>query len=571
MHLLNAARKTMKCIPFVHEHSATVATEYFNTVQNQDENQRAFTLVTAGPGLTNAVTGIAGAYLESRECLIIGGQVKSEDLSPSHVRQRGIQEIDGVKLVESICKDVLQINTQVSLEVVTSLISLGSTGRKGPIFIEICLDVQGEPLGDVPTVNPSATRRAIRLDHASREASQVVLKALSEAERPVLMLGGGVNYERARAHLQNFESLGVPLMTTWNGFDRLPDNHPLFFGRPNNWGQRAANLLVAQADLIVALGTRLGVQQTGFNREKWTSARVLRVEVDECETWENDPANIDTLIADANVVLDLVAGHSFSFGKWIDYCRSVSALLPVKQRAQQVGEGFFDPNELIELLSVHLPADSTIVPASSGSGQFLPMQQFVMKLGQRVVTNKGLASMGYGLAGAIGASLARPLAPTVLIEGDGSFAQNLQEVGTVMANALNLKVFLIDNDGYASIRSTQKRHFGGEYIGCDSASGLELPDWRKLAEAYGVQCPELNLARPLEAQLLEVLEQPGPSITVVRIDPEFEFTPKVGSRVHPDGSIQSDPIFDMLPRLNTQQVELVTQFPLPTPLSVGVD
>ena len=546
MHLLDSARSRMQCTPFVHEVSATIAVEYFNQIH---PTKRAYALVTAGPGITNAITGMAGAYLESRECLVVGGQVKSADLAHGEVRQRGIQEIDGVAIAEPVSKATLQITEPVPDDSVVAAVASGSTDRRGPVFIEFCLDAQAAL---VAASTPDANGFTTGPDWAAVETAPLVAErieeALSTAKRPVLLIGGGVLPEVAWSSSSGLVDLGVPLMTTWNGMDRIPDSHPLFAGRPNTWGQRSANVLLAQADLIIALGTRLGMQQTGFNWQQWGPGYVIQVDVDEAELHKGHPRVDASYRADANAVLRLLAeGGAHDFSEWTAFCREVRDLLPMVDPANTQGESFLSPFELVDGLSDTLTARDIVIPASSGSGQFVPMEVFRVTAGQRVLTNKGLASMGYGLAAAIGAALAAPDRRVVLIEGDGSFSQNIQELGTVAVQNLNLKIFLLANDGYASIRTTQRNYFGGEYLGCDGASGLGLPSWSGLADAFGIPWCEVGPAGLADPVVREMLEAPGPALFIVRVDPDQTYFPKVTSRVGKDGVMESNPIHRMSP------------------------
>ena len=569
MHLLNSARTRMKCVPFVHEVSAAIAAEYYNEVwstHDLEHEGRAYTLVTAGPGITNAVTGIAGAFLESRDLLVLGGQVKSSDLSNGQVRQRGIQEIDGSAIVRPICKVSERIENPVSSQVIRSWVAEGLTDRRGPVFLEVCLDAQGsqvqrsavdfEPLG-TNIVSPE------RRDTVA-QAVEAIHEELRRAKRPVLLIGGGVAPSVAWRNADGLDRLGIPVMTTWNGFDRVSDDHPCFVGRPNTWGQRSANILLAQSDLIVVLGSRLGIQQTGFNWQSWSSGRVIQIEIDPAELVKGHPQVEAGIAADANEVLaqlvemnlnDIQVDHD-----WTDFCSRVRKMVPLIDDANMNDDGFVSPYELVSELSDLMVAGEILIPASSGSGQFVPMEVFRSKPGQRVITNKGLASMGYGLPAAIGAALAAPDVRTFLIEGDGSFSQSIQELGTVAVNNLNLKILILDNDGYASIRTTQKNYFGGVYLGCDAATGLGFPAWCELATAFGIPALVLDTYGLKSDDARTLLEAPGPAIFVVPVDPDQTYFPKVTSRIQDDGSMQSNPIHYMFPELPHEVASEVFKF-----------
>jgi acetolactate synthase-1/2/3 large subunit len=560
MHLLDSARTRMTCVPVVHEVSGAIAAEYFAEVA---EVERAYALVTAGPGITNALTGVAGAYLESHECLLIGGQVKSADLARGTLRQRGIQEIDGLAVAAPVCNAALRIEQPLPDAEVVEAISAGTTDRRGPVFLEFCLDAQGAM---VPITEPDVGAfhqgpPAAMVDAAAGAAEQI-LQRVRLAERPVLLIGGGVTRATAWSLADDLARLGLPLMTTWNGMDRVADDHPCFAGRPNTWGQRAANVLLAQSDCIIALGTRLGMQQTGFNWQEWGPGFVAQVDVDRAELNKGHPRVDLPLRADANSVLARLAATALDadrYTPWRDHCALVRRALPLLDPQNIQGDEFCSPYDLVDQLSDLLTDRDVLIPASSGSGQFVPMEVFRVKRGQRIVTNKGLASMGYGLAAAIGAAMGSG-ERTVLIEGDGSFSQNVQELGTVAAQQLNLKIFLLDNDGYASIRTTQRNYFGGVYLGCDTATGLGFPNWTRLAQTYDLPHLAVGAAGLRDPVVRAGLEAPGPMLFIVRVDPDQTYYPKVTSRIADDGSMVSNPIHRMYPDLPDDQWAQVYRF-----------
>jgi acetolactate synthase-1/2/3 large subunit len=549
MHLLDGVRKRMKCVPFVHEVAAGIAAEYFNASAGEG---RAFALVTAGPGLTNVVTAIGGAWLESRELLLLGGQVKSSDLALGKVRQRGIQEIDGRDIAAPICKASVTLTEPIDRAAFAEFVELTRTPRRGPVFLEFCLDVQGAPverneLEARPGTSPAALPRATEAEVTN------VRQLLERAIRPVLLLGGGVSREAAVAARPLLTSCGLPVMTTWNGIDRVDSADPFYFGRPNTWGQRSANIILQSADVLVALGTRLGLQQTGFNWQEFVpNGTVVQVDIDPAELGKGHPRLDLALCADADDLLPrLLAGLHLdaSVGEWRAFAREVIELLPLSDPANEHAGGYFDPYDWTLELSALCSAEDVVIPASSGGANSVSLQTFQQKLGQSIVTNHGLAAMGYGLSGAIGAALGHPGRRTVLIEGDGGFAQNLQELGTVAVNALPLKCFLMANEGYASIRSTQRNYFGGDYVGCDTKTGLGFPDWEMLFAAYGIPAIELRDGWTEDARFRELWESNAPAGFVVPIDPEQSYFPKISSRVTSTGSMESNPLHRMSPDL----------------------
>lgn len=563
MHLLESASSKFTCIPVVHEVTAGIAAEYFNEAQI-NTNHKAFALVTAGPGLTNIITAMAGAFLESRDLLVVGGQVKSSDLGNGRVRQSGIQEIEGMVLTKSLTVNQLQIRQPVARHDVESVIRTGLSGRKGPVFIEFCIDAQGNEF-----VEEFAQVRQVDLVDSTPSQTLLsgeLIEVIKRAKRPVLLIGGGVHRSTALVLERKLEGLPIPVMTTWNGADRISSAAKSYFGRPNTWGQRFSNVILQQSDLLIALGTRLGMQQTGFNwKEFLPLGEIIQVDVDESELSKPNPFVRYQLHGDANQIIhsvvDVLSGSKTQpeWGNWIDFCRLVKGTLPLSEASNNTKGPYINPYDFyLELSELTEPGDS-IIPSSSGASETVAMQALNQKSGTTIVTNKGLASMGYGLAGAIGASLAGANR-VIHIEGDGGFAQNIQDLGTVSAQSLNIKSFILCNDGYASIRMTQKSYFDGHYLGCDKKTGLGLPDWNHLGMAYSIPVTSLDPASSTAEQLREVFSKEGPAIILVPVDPDQTYFPKITSRIEPGGQIVSNPIHLMSPPLDSEISEKVFRF-----------
>jgi len=557
MHLLASMRTRFHCVAVVHEVTAGLAAEYFN---EHSTGEKAFVLVTAGPGLTNVLTAIAGSWLESRELLVIGGQVKSTDLAGPGMRQRGIQEIDGVALCRPICKAVARIEKPASRSTIQSLVATTRNGRKGPVFIEICLDVQGAPVdrsdledqyldGDeIPKITDS--------DFAK------VRELLQSAQRPVLLLGGGLS-RVATSELQvELDALGIPILTSWNGADRYASDRPMWFGRPDTWGMRGANLVMQQADVLVVLGARLSLQQTGFNWQKFVPhGRVIHVDIDPSETDKGHPSTDLALNVDANDLLKKISRISGIYvPEWVTLCKRIKAECSLADPQNSVHSDFYDPYEFVIRLSELCKSDDAIVPCSSGGANTVMMQSFLNTTGQVFFNDKALAAMGYGLGGAIGAAIASNGRRTVLVEGDGGFVQNLQDLATVAVRALNVKIFVFANEGYASIRMTQRNYFGGEYLGCDTSTGLGFPDWATLADAYGIKSMTLSGNYEDNEEFADLWESVDPVLFIVPIHPEQTYFPKISSRVLASGGMESSPLDDMTPELTAEQRQVVAPF-----------
>lgn len=555
MHMLDGARTRFTCVPVVHEVAAGIAAEYFN---ESNGSGKAFALVTAGPGVSNIVTAMGGAWLESRELLVIAGQVKSEDLATNGIRQRGIQEIDGVGLTRAVAKAAVQMATPMTKPEFFNTVKLGMEGRPGPIFIELCLDVQGGPPVEEATVSADVTPNQV----VSSSDLSVVVEKLKSAQRPILLIGGGVSRGAANELESRFGSAGIPVMTTWNGADRIDSAHPLYLGRPNTWGQRGPNLLVAQSDLLIAVGTRLGMQQTGFNWQEYgKNAFVVHVDIDQSELDKGHPRTDMKLRVDADDFLQRLLANQFGgWPEWLAYGHEVLSLLPLDDPQNETGDGFVSPFDFYAELSALATKDDVIIPCSSGGANSVSMQVITQKHGQVIITDKGLASMGYGLSGAIGAAMAHPGRRTFLVEGDGGFAQNLQELATVAVNKLPIKTFIFANNGYGSIRMTQKNYFGGAYLGCDTETGLGFPEWTTLFASFGIPCLEIGRDWATNPDVREALHSSGPWGFIVPVDPLQTYWPKITSRITETGSMESNPLHMMSPDLSPELFAKVTKF-----------
>lgn len=546
MHLTESLSRYLTGVPVVHEVAAGIAAEYFNEVS---PGKRALALVTTGPGITNIVTAIAGAWLESRELLVIGGQVKTADLATDGLRGRGIQEVNGVELLRSTTKKSVQFRAPVAAAEFKEIVSTSWMPRKGPVFIEFPLDVQAADRA--PEAIGAA--EAPDLPHASAAQLDDVVARFNGARKPVLLIGGGVSYATAAALQQRFAETAVPVMTTYNGADRVDGDAPYYLGRPNTWGQRSSNIIIQQSDLIIAVGTRLGMQQTGFNWQEFgRDAQVVQVDIDPTELRKGHPRIDVGLCVDADDFLArFMAADLARHDKWLAYGRRVRAAVPRVEPVNQTGEAYISPYDFIVTLETLTKTDDLVVPCSSGSAFTLSMQLYKQKFGQRMLTNKSLASMGYGLSGAIGACVAGGNAHrTILIEGDGGFAQNMQEVGTAEVNDLNLKMFIFHDQGHASIRMTQINYFKGKYLGCDRPSGLGLPSWTKLFTAWDVPVVQVNRGFENDPVFLEHFNQPGLCAFIVNIDPQQSYFPKISSRITASGSMESNPIDRMSPEID---------------------
>jgi acetolactate synthase-1/2/3 large subunit len=556
MHLLESASHRFTCVPFVHEVGATIAADYFNEISI--DGQKSFVIVTAGPGLTNAITGIAGAWTDSRELLIIGGQAKSSELSKGNYRQIGFQEIDGVTLCSSITKAAFRVDSQISKQELFNLVNISKTPRKGPVFIEVCLDVstqEREELmeDDISYEFDNSINSLFKVDIVNR-ISQEISQMITNSARPLLLIGGGIS---RNTNLNPLFDLEIPIATTFNGADRVGIDYEYYCGKPNWYGSRWSNILIQQSDLIIALGTRLGIMQVGYNWEAFApKAKIVQVEIDATETTKGFP-NVDSVfLGDCNLVARQIPSlidpdTKNMFSEWKMFIKMVRSELNHPDKSNTAGKDYVESSSFIFDLMKITSGGEVIIPCSSGAAAYESAMRIISNKGkQLMVTSHAMASMGYGLSGAIGAAFAHTNKKTIMFEGDGGFAQNLQEIGTAAINKLNLKIFIMDNSGYQSIRGNQKNSFAGHYVGCDKTTGLGLPDWEKIGIAFGVKTFVVTANTAFSKEFLALFNSPGLAIFIVKIDPEQTYWPRLMSSTNADGIVISSPLHQMNPPLS---------------------
>lgn len=553
MHLVEASSRKFICVPFIHEVGCAIAAEYFNETSNGPH--KAFVLVTAGPGLTNTITGIASAWAEGRELLIVGGQAKSSELSGTKYRQIGFQEMDGVSLCKSITKESYLIDKQVKKSEILRLIELTRIDRKGPVFLEFCLDISMLPADE--KLNDQVD---FKIETTQFEILEIpmILSLLRNSLRPIILIGGETprNYD-----LTDFKKIGIPIATTFNGADRVGVEYEYYAGRPNWYGSRWSNLLLQQADLIIAVGARLGLMQVGYNWKSFAAnAQIVQVFSDESEMSKNFPRVDLKIVSRSDVFLNQIKEKlqyldAEKFEEWRKFVVKLRTELAVPETVNLSRPGFVEPLKFVfELINSATTKSDIIIPCSSGEASYVgPMRVILNKEGQIMVTNNAMASMGYGLSGAIGASLANLEKRVILFEGDGGFAQNLQELSTVKTNNLNIKIFLMNNGGYMSIKQNQKNVFNGHYIGCDIASGLGMPNWESIAKAFGIKYFKLDQFSLNSNEFENVLNSKDAVFFDVQIDPEQTYYPKIISFKNSFGQIESNPLHIMEPPLSEIQ------------------
>ena len=542
MFLLKSAAARFECVPVVHEVATGIAADYAT-----EAGVKSFALVTTGPAVTNIATAMAGAHLESKFLLVVAGQVKSTDMSQGRIRQKGIQELDAKSFTSSISSSVLSIDRPVDKQKVMLALDHAKTRRAGVCFIEICVDIQNVPAtDDLETSHLSFHRE----QHFQGDPAEI----LKNSERPLVILGSDTKRHSLIPRLCEFAQ--IPVATTWTAMDRVDSRSPVYAGRPNHYGMRWANLVIQQADAIFAMGTRLGMQTTGFNVAEFAPKAKIFMNYSDYEEIQNTPlrlAGFSTLNPEAIAQTFLTQPTNKTWGKWLAYVQKVRILA---ESTPTSGAGGLNPYQFIQNMAKVAKHNDLIAVGSSGNTYTEFMQTFE-QTGQTIINRPAIASMGYGLSGGIGLSVAYPKRRVWVIEGDGGFAQNLQELGT-MRNR-NIKLFLFDNDGYQSIRVTHER-FLGEPMGCSIDTGLGLPDWGRLFEAYGIEHTTITKERWFESKHIKsLLDSTEPVAFIVKVDPSVNINEKIPTRVQ-NQKITSAPLHIMEPDLPSAIFSQVNKF-----------
>jgi acetolactate synthase-1/2/3 large subunit len=550
-----------------HEQACAMAAEAYARISGKP----GILVVTTGPGGINALNGVFGAWTDSIPMLVISGQVKRATCLGSYdstgLRQLGDQEADILAMVRSITKYAVQVRQPEEIRYhLEKALHLATHGRPGPVWLDIPIDVQSasvepeELLGfDPAELDDGAAAPGSIAGHA-----RWILERIAEAKRPVIMAGTGIRLGNA---LPEFEAvirqLAIPVVTAWT-HDLIASDDPLFCGRPGTIGTRAGNFTVQNADLLLVLGSRLNVRQTSYNWEAFAPhALKIQVDIDGAElkkpTVRPDHAiccDVKPLLAELAEQLPASGHDPARYGSWLAWCRERLSLYPNVNSQQREYRGKINPYHFIETLVDQLEADD-IIACGNATACIVPFQVARLKAGQRLFSNSGCASMGYDLPAAIGAWFGAQdgrgsQERVVCLAGDGSLQMNIQELQTVAHYGIPLKLFVLNNRGYLSIRSSQANFFG-RLAGEGPDNGVSFPDFAKVAAAYGIASSHLNQA-DFTAEIRHILAAPGPHLCEVILDETQGFEPRMSSRQLEDGRIVTPPLEDMHPFLSREEL-----------------
>lgn len=562
MHLDDSLGKNQNLdgICMLHEQGAAIAAEAYARVNDS----YGCCLVTSGPGATNALTGLVGSYIDSIPVVFISGQVKRADLKDNTgLRQFGIQEVDIISMVKEHTKYAVRVDDPLLIRYeLEKAASLAMEGRPGPVWIDIPLDIQASEV-DAESLQSYTEHKEYP---ASENEVDTTIQMLNSAKRPVLMLGHGIRLGHAIDLAREFyQTLGIPVLTSWNGVDLIEEEHPLYFGRPGFVGHRAANFIIQNADFVLTLGTRLGITNTGYNYDDFLkNAKHVMVDIDPAETRKKSVHPSLSINADVKDFLEKMIAKMSSISlkeeemnTWLDRCKKLKTDYPVFIEEQKARDGFVSNYDLIHEVTSQMKPDDIYQFPSSGTTVDIAMKSFEIKWGQRAFLTKGLASMGYEVPACVGSCIGSGGRRVVSVTGDGSFAMNMQELEVIHRYNLPVKIFVSDNQGYSMIYTSQHNNFHGRLTGCTVDSGLTLPDMKAVANAFGIKGLHIEKRSELKEVVSQALAYDGPVICTVKTDITQIIVPRQGNYMKEDGQMASRPLEDMVPLIDRDEFEEV--------------
>lgn len=558
-----------------HEQACAIAAEAYARL----ENKIAAVCVTTGPGGTNAITGVVGGWLDSIPMFVISGQVRYDttaryalQFTGTPLRAMGDQEYDIVKSVEPMTKFAYMVEDPKTIRwALEKAWHLATTGRPGPVWVDIPVNYQGSFIEteELEGYDP-AEDDALLPPPVSDDVIKTVLEKLKNAKRPVFHAGYGIRLSGGyEAFRRVADKLNIPVVTYWNAIDLIEDDHPLYVGRAGNMGDRPGNWAIQNADLILAVGTRISIRQVGYNWKTWArAAEVIMVDIDQAEL-KKPTLHVEMPVwADAKdflTKLDAAVSETVFRGEqWLETChrwkKEYPAVLPRQWEENGTTANVY---AFIRYMSSLLP-EGSLTAVSNGACCVAGHQTYVIKKGTRFANNSAVASMGYGLPAAIGTCIGGGRRETICLEGDGSIMMNLQELQTILTNKLPIKIFLINNSGYHSIRITQNNLFSNHCkVGIGEESGdLSFPVFEKLVKAFGYPYYCAHSNQDMKSVVAEVLAQEGPVFCEIFTDTQQVWEPKSSTKRLPDGTLVSPPLEDLAPFLPREELEKQMFIPL---------
>lgn len=556
MHLDDSlGRSGIEYVCFMHEQAAAVAAEAYG----QHTGQIGVCLTTSGPGATNAITGVTAGWIDSTPVFVISGQAKRSDLiGKSGVRQMGSQEVQIIDMVKPVTKYAVQILDPSEIRYHLERAYFEALhGRPGPVWISIPLDVQAAEINE-DRLEGYLPKKSVPPDLT--EVIATTMRLLAKAEKPLLLAGNGIRLAGAVDDFRRLvKDLKIPVETTWKAADMMAEDDPLYLGHPGIMGDRGANLALQSADVLICIGSRLDASITAFNEPHFgMSAKKVIVDIDQheldrmhiaktqakaaCDAGEYIREWMRAAAADKSVLKNQPLWEA-----WTAKGKALRKKYPVVTKEHKAKKGYVSAYYFIGLLCRYLTADDVIVPESSGAAGEITYQAFAIKYGQKMKNAAGLGSMGFGLPYAIGSCLANHGKRTVLINGDGAFQLNIQELQTLVRLRLPVKIFIWNNKGYASIRSMQNSLFEGRYVASGETSGLSMPDLCKVAEAYGIRTLKIQDNQELETRMSEIFADDELILCELNVSQEDTVSPRTKTIRKEDGTLISSELEHMWP------------------------
>jgi acetolactate synthase-1/2/3 large subunit len=562
MHMVNSIRSNPNIEPVtvLHEQAASMMTEAYSRVTN---NYGAC-IVSTGPGGTNCITGVTGAWLDSTPCIFLSGQFGTKNLVYDQgIRQTGLQNTNPIEIVKSITKYaelILDPNTiRYHLE---KAYFLSTNGRPGPVWLDIPIDVAAAIVDETNLTgyNPETIETIDEIELKGQVANYIEL--LKQSKRPVILAGHGIHLSKAvKEFLVAVDNLKIPVLTTINGLDLIADNHPYFLGRPNYWGQRYANFAIQNSDLILSVGAGLGIETTGFNYKAFARKAIkVSVDIDKNELNKNS-VNIDHKIhCDAKRFFNelnnqLQTNELPTLSEWWSICKNWKEKYPIVTEELRSLPEKVHPFVFYDVLCDELDSNCNVLHGSAGTHFVAGVQAFKVKEGQKVWSEIGIGAMGHSLPSSIAAYFARPT-QTICISGDGGFQFNMQELQTIVNYKLPIKIFVCNNNGYASIKNTQKAFFDSNFVGTfTEGSGQTLPNILNIVEAYGIPTCRIENQQELQKGIRQVLNHLGPIVCEVMFPIDGRLEPKITAKLLKNGSMVANPLEDLWPFLDREEFQ----------------
>lgn len=525
--------------------------------------------VTSGPGGTNAITGVMGGWLDSIPMFVLSGQVKRETtlwaVPDLKLRQLGDQEFDIIHSVSNMTKYAVMVTEPQDIAYhLEKAWYLANHGRKGPVWLDIPLDVQGAPV-DPETMrhfDPLSEQPEQEIPQVSAATAKEILEKIRQAKAPLIFAGSGIRLSGAdKLLLQLVEKLKIPVAVAWNSGDLVAYDNPYYAGSPSREGTRGSSFIVQNCDLLLSLGSRLNIRTITYNKHDFAkNAYKIIVDIDEQELKKPTIKPDMPVWADVHQLLEVLLEQEYTPNQehenWVKWCRDMVEKYPAALPEYHTQDGPLNPYVFVDELFKQMNQQD-VLTLGNGSACVMTFQGCKIKQGQRMFTNSGCAAMGYGMPAALGAAVAlqQENGRVICIDGDGSLMINVQELETISYNHLNVKLFVLNNNGYHSIRQTQKNLFKPPLVGLDPDTGVGFPDFQKLAEAFSFRYFELDNEPDAPQVIQDVLAAQGPVFCNVLVDPAQNFVPKLSSKVLPDGRIVSPSMDDMFPFLPRDEYE----------------